>query len=121
MVPTVRRAVLPFYMTQHKTRRITLQIMGPPEEANTPIRKQFMQDLLSGKKKSEREEETRELRDDDVIVPQNDGELEIAGKKVESAGVLGGEEETTYWTNFIDFKNKSLKERIGKRKKRRHH
>ena len=54
----------------------------------------------------------------------NGGDLEVAGSKVESAAILEGEEETKYWTNFIDFKNKQLKERAGKRnnnnKRRRH-
>lgn len=51
-----------------------------------------------------------------------EGEAEVAGKKVESAVILEGEEESTYWTNFIDWKRKSIMEKNQKRgshKKRR--
>ena len=51
------------------------------------------------------------------------GELEIAGKKVESARVLEGEEEQEYWKKFVDFKNKQIRqkaeEKSNKNKKRR--
>ena len=33
----------------------------------------------------------------------NNGEVEIAGGKLESAAVLEGEEETKYWQTFIEF------------------
>ena len=51
-----------------------------------------------------------------------EGEAEVAGKKVESAVMLEGEDETTYRTNFIDWKRKSIMERNQNRgsfKKRR--
>lgn len=38
----------------------------------------------------------------------NNGEVEIAGGKLESAAVLEGEEETKYWQTFIEFKTKQL-------------
>jgi hypothetical protein len=41
-----------------------------------------------------------------------EGTVEIAGTKVETAFVLEGEEETKYWTEFIDFKTKQMRHRI---------
>jgi len=39
-----------------------------------------------------------------------DGELEIAGKKVDEAQILDGEEEKKYWENFVAFKNKQIRQ-----------
>lgn len=52
----------------------------------------------------------------------NSGEIKIAESKVETARVLEGEEEQTYWKTFIDFKNKKLQlraEEANKKNKRR--
>uniref|UniRef100_A0A6U3S849 HTH La-type RNA-binding domain-containing protein n=1 Tax=Ditylum brightwellii TaxID=49249 RepID=A0A6U3S849_9STRA len=47
----------------------------------------------------------------DIASKLSSGELEIGGKKIESATVLEGEEEEKYWKNFIDFKNKQIRHR----------
>lgn len=39
------------------------------------------------------------------------GDVEIGGKKVESARVLEGEEEKAYWQKFIDFKNNQIRQK----------
>jgi hypothetical protein len=41
-----------------------------------------------------------------------EGTVEIAAVKVETAFMLEGEEETKYWTEFIDFKTKQMRHRI---------
>ena len=46
------------------------------------------------------------------------GELEIAGQKVGSAHVLEGDEESTYWNDFIDFKQKQMQHRQDERNAR---
>lgn len=55
----------------------------------------------------------------------NSGEIKVNGCKVESAHVLEGEEEKTYWNNFIEFKRKQRKQQTasssrGKAKRGRH-
>jgi len=55
----------------------------------------------------------------------NSGEIEIIGCKVESAHVLEGEEEKTYWDNFKEFKRKQRKQQTasssrGRAKRGRH-
>ena len=51
------------------------------------------------------------------------GEVEIAGAKVDAASILEGDDETKYWADFIEFKNKQLKhraeERVSRKKSRR--
>ena len=50
------------------------------------------------------------------------GELQVKGAKVKTAKILDGEEETKYWNDFIEFKNKQMlqrEERSSSRKKRR--
>jgi hypothetical protein len=50
------------------------------------------------------------------------GGLEIAGAKVDKVTALAGEEEKQYWSDFIEFKNKQIRqreeERRGKRRKK---
>jgi len=46
-----------------------------------------------------------------IATKLNNGDLEVNGTKVESANLLEGEEETKYWTNFIEFKRKQIKQR----------
>lgn len=47
-----------------------------------------------------------------------EGTVEIAGVKVETAFVLEGEEESKYWTEFIDFKTKQMRHRIEEKASR---
>lgn len=47
----------------------------------------------------------------DIVAKLTSGDIEIAGAKVESASILEGDEETKYWTEFIEFKNKQIKHR----------
>jgi hypothetical protein len=47
------------------------------------------------------------------------GTVEIAGVKVETAFVLEGEEESNYWTEFIDFKTKQMRHRIEEKATRK--
>ena len=47
----------------------------------------------------------------EVLQKFETGDVEIAGKKVEGAILMEGEEETKYWNDFISFKNKQLKQR----------
>mmetsp|Transcript_12288 Transcript_12288/g.25546 ORF Transcript_12288/g.25546 Transcript_12288/m.25546 type:complete len:416 (-) Transcript_12288:180-1427(-) len=49
----------------------------------------------------------------------NDGSITIAGSRIESASVLEGEEEKTYYKNFIDFKNKQAKHRAQENPRKR--
>lgn len=53
------------------------------------------------------------------------GDIEIAGAKVESASILKGEEEEKYWANFFEFKNKQVRhkaeEKAMKRSRRGRH
>ena len=52
----------------------------------------------------------------------NSGDVTIAGKKVEKAVVLEGEDEKKYWTDFMEFKKLSLQRRErGKNNNNHHH
>lgn len=52
------------------------------------------------------------------------GEVQVADAKVESAEIIEGDEETKYWADFIEFKNKQIKhraeERVSRKRSRRH-
>lgn len=45
----------------------------------------------------------------------NSGTLDVAGSKVESAKILDGKEEKSYWDAFLDFKNKQIQQRAEER------
>jgi hypothetical protein len=47
-----------------------------------------------------------------------EGTVEIAAVKVETAFMLEGEDETKYWTEFIDFKTKQMRHRIEEKASR---
>ena len=51
----------------------------------------------------------------DLVAKLASGEIEIAGAKVESASLLEGDEESKYWAEFIEFKNKQIKQRAEER------
>jgi len=55
----------------------------------------------------------------ELVVKLSNGDVQIADAKVESAGILEGEEETKYWADFIEFKNKQLKHRAEERASRK--
>ena len=64
----------------------------------------------------------------EIAVKLRDGDVQIAGAKVESATILEGDEETKYWKDFIEFKNKQIRHRAevkaakaAKKKKARNH
>jgi lupus La protein len=59
----------------------------------------------------------------DMCQKLSSGEMQIGGSNVESAKVLGGDEEEKYWKGFAEFKKKQRRNRqdSGRKNKRRRH
>jgi len=87
--------------------------------------KELYLDFSRGQKSGALRFETPTDKIKELAEKLNSGEIEIIGCKVESAHVLEGEEEKTYWDNFKEFKRKQRKQQTasnsrGRAKRGRH-
>jgi RNA recognition motif-containing protein len=87
--------------------------------------KELYLDFSRGQKSGALRFETPTDKIKELAEKLNSGEIEIIGSKVESAHVLEGEEEKTYWDNFKEFKRKQRKQQTasssrGRAKRGRH-
>jgi hypothetical protein len=109
-----------------------IRIIGVPEDCS---REAILETIARGmdisvedvKKKSIYADYSRGQTDGAIRFPEPDpkiqelceklnaGALDVAGSKVESAKILEGEEEKSYWDAFIDFKNKQIQQRAEER------